>query len=76
MSPSTLFGIALDLEQFLKLLDPALFNLKDTMKCLRLMFPVEFEVLDYECEISLLAHELEGNLEPQLLVPQTKSPAQ
>ena len=64
--PWTLFGIALDLEEFLKLLDLALFNLNDTMKCLRFVFSVEFEVLDYEFEISLLAHERERNVEPQL----------
>ena len=37
--PWSLFGTALNLEEFLKLLDPALFNLKDTIKCLRLCFP-------------------------------------
>ena len=56
----------MDLEEFLKLLDLALFNLKDTMKCLRFVFSVEFEVLDYEFEISLLAHERDRNVEPQL----------
>ena len=65
-SPWTLFGTALDLEEFLTLLDLALFNLKDTMKCLRFVFSVEFEVLDYESEISLLAHERERHVEPQL----------
>ena len=64
--PWSLFGSALNLEEFLKLVDPALFNLKDTMKCLRFVFSVEFEVLDYEFEISLLAHERDRNVEPQL----------
>ena len=64
--PWTLFGTALDLEEVLKLLELALFNLNDTKKFLRFVFSVEFEVLDYEFEISLLAHERDRNVEPQL----------